>query len=184
MRSPLSYRRDHSEAQIAPTMGVMSIRRLRSLGFAALLALVVAVPAIAAGSEVVKAGGVSLTIPDGWAKVDRAPSDVLDPRTLLVVGTKGVRPLANPKCQVAAYRVPADGAVVVVIGWRDSYGGSRLLNLKLRANTFECFDGRGAASQITRGGRDFQVNVMVGDRADADTIADALTVARSFAVVR
>ena len=185
MRSPLSHRRDYSEAQIAPTMRVMSFRRLRSLGFAALLALVVAVPAIAADSDVVvKSGGVSLTTPDGWAKVDRAPSDVIDPRTLLVVGTKGARPLANPTCQVAAYRVPADGAVVVVIGWKDSFGGPRQLNLKLRRNTFECFDGRGAASQITRGGHDYQVSVMVGDKADADTVAAALAVGRSFAVVR
>ena len=66
-----------------------------------------------------------------------------------------------------------------------SFGGApQKLALKLRRNTFECFSGRGAAAQTTRGGRDFQINVMVGDKADADATADALAVARSFAVVR
>lgn len=184
MRSPLSHTRDYAEAQIAPTMEGMSFRRLRFLAFAAVLSLLVVVPAFAAEPETVKAGGVQLTIPDGWSKVDRAPWDDRDPRTLLVVGTKGVRPLAAPTCQVAAYRIPVDGAAVVVIGWRDSIGGPSQLNLKLRRNTFECFDGRGAASQVTRGGRDYQVSVMVGDKADADTVAAALAVARSFARVR
>lgn len=184
MRSPLSHKRDNTGPCFGLTMEVMSFRRLRTLAFAAVLALLVVVPAFAADSETVKGGGVQLTIPDGWSKVDRAPWDAKDPRTLLVVGTTGVRPLPAPTCQVAAYKVPADGAVVVVIGWRDSIGGPSQLNLKLRRNTFECFDGRGAASQITRGGHDYQVSVMVGDKADADTVAAALAVARSFARVR
>ena len=61
----------------------------------------------------------------GWAKVDRAPSAITDPRTLLVVGTKGTRAI-DTDCQVATYRVPVDGAVVVVIGWRESIGGDQL----------------------------------------------------------
>jgi len=165
-------------------MGSMSFGRLRTVAFAAVLALLVVVPAFAADSETIRNGGVQLTVPAGWAKVDRAPWDEKDPRTLLVVGTKGVRPLSAPTCQVAAYKLPADGAVVVIIGWRESIGGPGQLNLKLRRNTFDCFDGRGAASQITRGGRDYQVSVMVGDKADADTAAAALAVARSFARVR
>ena len=44
-----------------------------------------------------------------------------DPRTLLVVGTRGVRPI-DTECQVASYRVPADGAAVVVIGWKGKLG--------------------------------------------------------------
>ena len=55
--------------------------------------------------------------------------------------------------------------------------------LKLRRGTFECFAGRGAVAQVTRRNRDFQVNVMVGDRASAETIEDALAAARSFALV-
>ncbi|MFN8221940.1 MAG: hypothetical protein U0R50_01680 [Gaiellales bacterium] len=159
-------------------------RRLRSLAFAGVLALVLAVPALAIEAETIKAGGISLTVPEGWVKVERAQSDITDPRTLLVVGTKGAKPLPDSECQVAAYRVPADGAVVVVIGWRESIGGPQKLTLKLKRNTFECFAGRGAASQITRNGRDFQVNVMVGDKADADAVAEAVAVARSFAVIR
>ena len=58
-----------------------------------------------------------------------------------------------------------------------------LSGLKLRRGTFECFAGRGAVARVTRRERDFQVNVMVGDRADSATIADAFEAARSFAIV-
>jgi hypothetical protein len=161
-------------------------RRLSRLAvFAAVFAALVAVPAFAATAEVIRNGGVSLDVPAGWSKVDRAPSAITDPRTLLVVGTKGAR-ATDSDCQVATYRVPVDGAVVVVIGWRESIGGASALTLsglRLRRSTFECFAGRGAVAQVTRGGRDFQVNVMVGDKADAGTVADALDVARSFSPV-
>jgi hypothetical protein len=71
----------------------------------------------------------------------------------------------------------------VVIGWKDTVGASSFLPLsalKLRRGTFECFDGRGAVARVTRRDRDFQVNVMVGDKADPSTIATALEAARSF----
>ena len=87
---------------------------------------------------------------------------------------------------MSSYRVPADGAVVVVIGWRDSVGGSSYLPLsgmKLRRGTFDCFPGRGAVGRLTRRDRDFQVNVLVGDRASDATIDAALDAARSLAVV-
>jgi hypothetical protein len=154
--------------------------------FAAIFAVVAAVPVFAGSVEVIRNGGVSLDVPAGWAKVDRASSTMTDPRTLLVVGTKGARAIAT-ECQVATYRVPVDGAVVVVIGWRESVGGTGSLPLsgmKLRRGMFECFTGRGAVAQVTRGNRDFQVNVMVGDKADAGTVADALDVARSFSLVQ
>ena len=151
----------------------------------AALALVTSV-ATAALRDSVRGGGVELGLPAGWAKVTpaRAPS-VADPQTLLVVGTEGVRAVESD-CQVSSYRVPSNGAVVVVIGWRDSVGTSilPLSAMKLRRGTFECFAGRGAAAQLTRRNRDFQINVMVGDRASADTIDDALEAARSFALVR
>lgn len=131
----------------------------------------------------VKGGGVQLTLPEGWSKIARVPDPpVEEPRTLLVVGTKGARP-TETECLIASYRVPADGAVVVVVGWRESVGTTGLLplsGLRLRRETFACFDGRGAVAQFTRGGRDFQVSVMVGDRASAKTVAEALEVARSF----
>ncbi len=74
-----------------------------------------------------------------------------------------------------------------MIGWRDSIGTSGFLPLsgmKLRRGTFECFAGRGAVAQLTRRNRDFQVNVMVGDRAEPETIADALEAARSIALAQ
>ena len=152
-------------------------------------AVFVGVAASAAGglsAEVARGGGVELALPAGWAKVQPAREGAIaEPRTLLVVGTDGVRPV-DTHCQVSSYRVPATGALVVVIGWHDSIGRAGFLPLagmKLRRGTFECFAGRGAVAQLTRRNRDFQVNVMVGDRADAETIADALEAARSFGLV-
>ena len=136
-------------------------------------------------SDQARAGGVQLTLPSGWSKVVRARETRLDdPRTLLVVGTDGVRAVESD-CLVASYRVPTDGAVVVVIGWRDSVGSSLmpLSAMKLRRGTFECFTGRGAAGRQTLRDRDFQVNVMVGDRASGETIAAALDAAHSLSVV-
>ena len=111
------------------------------------------------------------------------PDTRTDPRTLLVIGTDGVKAITSD-CQVSSYRVPADGAAVVVIGWRDSVGASYLplSAMKLRRGTFECFAGRGAVGRITRRDRDFQVNVLVGDRASDATVATALDAARSLGV--
>lgn len=140
----------------------------------------------AALGENVRANGVVLALPEGWERVLPVRDDRTDdPRTLLVIGTDGVR-LIETDCQVSSYRVPPEGAAVVVIGWHDSVGGSVFLplsGLKLRRGTFECFAGRGAVARVTRRERDFQVNVMVGDRADAAMIADAFEAARSFALV-
>lgn len=159
------------------------------VALATAVAVSVGVAASAAGglsAEVVRGGGVEVTLPVGWAKVQPAREPTLaEPHTLLVVGTDGVRAV-DTDCQVSSYRVPATGALVVVIGWRDSIGRAGFLPLsamKLRRGTFECFAGRGAVAQLTRRNRDFQVNVMVGDRADAETIADAFEAARSFALV-
>lgn len=163
----------------------MGRRALTSFAlFAAVFALLAA-PAIAGPDETLRGGGVQLTVPEGWSRI--APvvdPPVADPRTLLVVGTKGARP-TETECLIASYRVPVDGAVVVVVGWKDSVGTTGLLplsGLKLRRETFACFSGRGAVAQITRGGRDFQVSVMIGDRASAKTVAEALDVARSFSL--
>lgn len=133
----------------------------------------------------VRGGGVQLELPDGWAKVERAAEPVkADPRTLLVAGTKSVRSVET-LCQVASYRVPDDGAVVVVIGWREGFLDQTKLELsKLRRGTFACFEGRGAAGQVTRKGRDYQISLMVGDDATQKTIREAFAVARSFALAR
>ena len=165
--------------------------RRRPRAFAAAVVATAAVAALAVSGvgaatvDFARAGGVQLALPDGWSKVTPARADRLDdPRTLLVIGTDGVKPVESD-CQVASYRVPPDGAVVVVIGWRDSVGGVSFLPLsamKLRRGTFECFAGRGAVARVTRRDRDFQVNVMVGDRAGAATIEDALDAARSLAL--
>ena len=146
-----------------------------------LAAAVVASAAVAAG-DVARAGGVQLTLPDGWAKVVSRDTRVDDPRTLLVIGTDGVKAV-DSDCQVSAYRVPADGAVIVVIGWHDSIGETNILPLstmKLRRGTFDCFAGRGGVGRVTRRDRDFQLNLMVGDRASAATIDAAFDAVKSF----
>lgn len=148
-----------------------------------LLALVgvAAAAALAVESTFVRGGGVQLEVPEDWVKVERAdepPS--ADPRTLLVAGTRGTRPI-DTECQVASYRVPADGAVVVVLGSRGGYLEKQQLELsKLRRPMFSCFGGRGAMGQVSRKGRDYQVNIMVGDDATQATIREAYAVARSF----
>jgi hypothetical protein len=151
---------------------------------AAASALLVCVGAAAADGDTVRGGGVELALPDGWTRVQPAVQAATDdPRTVIVIGTDGVRAI-DSDCQVSSYRVPSDGAVVVVIGWRDPTGVSPYLPLsgmKLRRGTFECFTDRGAVAQVTRRGLDFQVNVMVGDRASAATIDAALAAARSIA---
>lgn len=158
-------------------------RHLLALASSALVAVVAVGAAWGATGDFARAGGIQLDLPDGWSKV-APPREAAggDPRTLLVIGTDGVRAMQSD-CQVAAYRIPADGAVVVVIGWREAVGGTSFLPLsgmKLRRGTFECFSGRGAVGRVTRRDRDFQVNVMVGDRASAGTIGAALDAARSL----
>ena len=144
-------------------------------------------------ATIVSAHGVRVTVPAGWHRVAAAsPGAVTDPVTLLVVGTAGARPWMS-QCLESSYHVPADGAVVVIVGWtsaREAGGLNRpgrwpLKTLtSLRRPSFECFDGRGAAADLTLQGRDYQVNVMVGDRAARPLVADALAVARSFALAR
>lgn len=162
-------------------------RTSRVVLLAALVAaLTLASVATGALVEGARGGGIELTLPAGWEKVAPArASAISDPQTLLVIGTDGVR-ATDSECQVSSYRLPANGAVVVVIGWRAAVGNSGFLplsGLKLRRGTFGCFAGRGAVAQVTRRNRDFQINVMVGDRASAETIEDALAAARSIAVV-
>lgn len=153
-------------------------------------ALVLAAPVYASAEQrVIAAAGVQVVAPTGWSRVKRAePSKVTDPRTLLVVGTQGVRPSAS-SCQITAYRVPPIGAVVVIVQWktRTSGGGSlkpgraplqRLT--KVRRHLFECDPGRGAVAQLVLGDHAYQVNVLVGDRASKLQVRNALAVARSF----
>ena len=153
---------------------------------AVLAALFGSAVAVAATGEQARGGGVQLELPGGWAKVAAVRADrVDDPRTLLVIGTEGVQP-AETDCLVSSYRVPSDGAVVVVIGWRNEVGGASfhpLSAMKLQRGTFNCFAGRGAFGRVVRRDRDFQVNVMVGDRADQATVEAAFDAARSIGLV-
>ena len=146
--------------------------------------------ALACGSErVVHGHGVLMVVPQGWETI-RAANDapVSDPETLLVIGTARVRPKAS-RCHIAAYHLPPAGAVVVVIGWkRRALSGAQgqkqgrwpLEQLALRRPTFECFSGRGAVASLVLGGRAYQVNVLVGDRASQERVGEALAAARSF----
>ena len=159
--------------------------RTAALIAVAALALV-SIAAAADGGLSLTANGVVVHAPDDWSRVVVAQSArVSDPRTILVAGTHGVAPRAS-ECQVAAYRIPADGAAVVVLGWRGAASEalprdrSELAGMRLKRPTFECWEGRGAVARIVLRGRAYQVNVIVGDRASRDTVADALVVARSF----
>jgi hypothetical protein len=153
----------------------------------AVLAFTLVAPA--AGAATIRAHGVGLTVPRGWHRVASAgDGPVTDPRTLLVVGTAGARP-APTQCQIAAYHVPARGAVIVVVGWKTATsGGGRMKPgrrplaelTSVRRPSFECFAGRGAAASLVLDGKAYQVNVMVGDAASAREIAEALSIARSF----
>ena len=169
------------------------------MGFAAVLvvALVFASTAVAASTgRIISAGGVSFVVPSGWQRVRAAdPGPVTDPSTLLVVGTAGVRPKPMPsRCEIARYQLPSTGAVVVVFGWRRlSDSGAQgqkpgrwplKTMVAVRRGVFECFAGRGAGATFTLGGKAYQVNVMVGDRASKQRVADALAVGRSFNLVR
>jgi hypothetical protein len=157
-----------------------------------LLGLVVLTPSALAShsGRVISAHGVRFVVPRGWQRIEAAPAgSVTDPRTLLVVGTAGVRPRTS-QCQIAAYRIPAAGAVVVVVGWRSivTAGGApwkpgrapleKLVSV--HRPSFECFSGRGAVADVLLHGKPYQVNVMVGDRASKQSVAKALAVARSF----
>jgi hypothetical protein len=156
------------------------------LAIALAVTLVTASSASALGETAFRANGVRLVAPRGWHRVAATPTSISDPRTLLVVGTAGVEPNLRSVCQIAAYSIPATGAVVVVVGWNGpkpsaSTGRAPLDRLRsVKRPSFECFTGRGAGTQVVLGGRVFQVNVMVGGRASGAQVAAALAVARSF----
>lgn len=145
------------------------------------------------GDTTIRAHGIALTVPAGWHRVAAAgDGSVTDPRTRLVVGTAGAT--ARPtQCQIAAYRVPPHGAVVVIVGWKSATSGGgrmkpgrrplRKLSSVSRPS-FECYAGRGAAASLVLGGRAYQVNVMVGDSTSPRGIAEALAVGRSFRLAR
>jgi hypothetical protein len=94
------------------------------------------------------------------------------------------------RCQIAAYRLPATGAVVVIVGWSSltAAGGGplapgRAALKKLESvskPSFECFGGRGAVADVILDGKAYQVNVLVGERASKHQVEQALAVARSF----
>jgi hypothetical protein len=171
----------------------LSRPRLRNLGMRsfASVVLTLAFTSIAngGGGQAVRAHGVALTVLAGWHRVTPAgDGPVTDPRTLLVVGTTGVAPKPT-QCQIAAYRVPAYGAVVVIVGWKTATsGGGRIkpgrsplkVLTSVKRPSFECFAGRGSVASLVLGGKAYQVNVMVGNSTSAQHVAEALAVARSF----
>jgi hypothetical protein len=148
----------------------------------------------ASGGVPISGNGVRVVVSGEWQRIKAASDEpVTDPRTLLVVGTTGVRARSSP-CQIASYRVPPNGAVVVVVGWRNvSQSGGQGLKpgrapleklVAVRRPSIECFSGRGAVAQVVLDGRVYQVNVMVGDRASRRRVTKALAIARSFDLAR
>ncbi len=153
---------------------------------AAVAVLAALVLASGASAGVIAVGGVQVTVPGGWISVKPAPDPSIQQASpLLVVGTTGAAP-RKPRCPVAAYTVPPRGAVVVILRWSKSEGSkdtgrgplTKLVGVK--PAPFQCFAGRGAYAAVALGGRLYQVNVMVGDKASSAQIAQALAVARSF----
>jgi hypothetical protein len=171
----------------------LSRPRLRNLGVGlfASVVLTLALTSIAngGGGQAVRAHGVALTVPAGWHRVTPAgDGPVTDPRTLLVVGTTGVAPKPT-QCQIAAYRVPAHGAVVVIVGWKSATsGGGRIkpgrrplkVLTSVKRRSFECFAGRGAVASLVLGGKAYQVNVMVGNSTSAQHVAEPLRLPARF----
>ena len=155
--------------------------------------VLVSVELALSSGRIVSAGGVRVVVPVGWQQIEASgDGNVVDPRTLLVVGTKGVRPRPS-LCQIAAYRVQPRGSVVVIVGWKTATSGGgaptpgrdALERLRsVRRPSFECFAGRGAVAQVLLGGKAYQVSVMVGDLASRRRVAEALAVGRSFALAR
>jgi hypothetical protein len=176
----------------APLQGLSMPRTirgmLRTVGAIACALALVGVAVAADSLRTIEGNGISLRVPTEWVRVVRADAgSVAEPHTFLVAATQGVRPIETD-CLASSYRVPADGAAVVVIGWKRKlsthYVGGRenLFVRELERGYFDCFAGRGIAAQIDLDGRTYQVNVLVGDRADRSTMVDALAAARSLAV--
>jgi hypothetical protein len=152
----------------------------------AVLALVTAGVGAAAPWRPLEGDGVSIHLPASWSEVaPAAGSTSADVDTVLVAGTEGVRPRRTP-CIVASYRIPPDGAAVVVVAKRGEASAAvptdrrEFHELRLQYEYLACFDGRAAVAQIALHGRTYQVNVLVGDRAGAHIVLQALSVARSF----
>jgi hypothetical protein len=79
----------------------------------------------------------------------------------------------------------------VVVGWHSLADAGGLATpgrvplgslTSVRPGVFECYGGPGAAATVRLGGRQYQVNVLVGRHAPAPTVAQALAVGRSFAL--
>ena len=116
---------------------------------------------VAGGAGHLTANGVTVTVPAGWHRIAAVEdAHVTDPLTVLVAGTAGVGPRATA-CQIAAYAVPAHGAVVVIVRWKRGNlpstspthdDRSELAHLtSVHRPSFECFRGRGAAAQVALG---------------------------------
>jgi hypothetical protein len=162
---------------------------LIGVGFGTVGAVIVAEIGQSGSGHTVSENGVAVQVPPGWSRVRSAGAGpVIDPVTVLVVGTAGVVPRASA-CQVASYRVPSEGAVVVVVRWRtETSGGGQpprsrepLQDMQLDRGGFDCWPGHlGGAADLAFDGHAYQVNVMIGDDAPKNRVEEALSVARSF----
>src|SRR5690242_16708050 len=121
--------------------------------------------------SIVSSSGVSLRLPAGWASVIPATGDpVSDPKAVLVAGTRGVRTKSTHCLLVGDYRIPANGAAVIILRWSSSHAGGGPVSAgrdalaKLTAvkqPMFECYSGPGAAVQLHAAGADYEVAVLV-----------------------
>jgi hypothetical protein len=129
-------------------------------------------------------------LPPGWRPAPvYQPVRITDPLTRLAASSHPVR-LTPSACQLGIYRVPRDGALVVLLEWRSAASGPttprpapvRLTDLHLRPGGIECQPARvrGGAVQFVDHGRRLGVYLMLGERAGARTLRKALAVMNSL----
>lgn len=139
------------------------------------------------------AGGVSVTVPDGWHAIRQAAEapalGVSDPLTRIVVASGRIT--FGPGCNQLDYSFPATAVAVVVVEWIGPTRGASwpprparftAANLPLRRGMLECFAGRGGGLQFAQRGRRFAAYVLAGGRASAAAIGRARSVLDSLGV--
>jgi hypothetical protein len=126
------------------------------------------------------------TLPPGWHAVDTRPTAVVEPRHALTAASfplRQTRPDRSCAPETARRQLPRDGAVVVLVEYRDARPKlpPRPKPFRLgRPSNLECF-GHGTTVAWTEQGRALQAIVMLGDRAhkarrDAEALLESLTV--------
>ena len=151
-------------------------------------AVLVALLAAAPSAHRIGAGGVTLSLPEGWHTWRPLPGlapAVTDPVTRIVAISAPFH-LAQHGCQVAAYAFPRNAVAVVVVEWRQLGRHERWPPRPPRftARTLplhpppaiECFDGPGGSAEFADHGRHFGAYLLAGRAAPQTLVARARAV--------